>query len=204
MTSSCEAVRTALSARLDGLAGEGGARVDTHLAACGECQAWLTAAEAVGRSMRAQPSGVPDLTAPILAAVAADRARTRAERRRILQVALALSALVQVALAIPSLFLPGGDAFVHVGREAASFDIALAVGFALAARRPERARAFVTVAFVLAGCLTLTSVFDIARGVAVPAHEIAHIAALAQAGLLLALARMTPSRGRGSAATVLP
>jgi predicted anti-sigma-YlaC factor YlaD len=203
MTSSCEAVRTALSARLDGYAGEGGAVVDTHLAGCGDCRAWLDAADETARSLRAQSFEVPDLTAPILAAVAADRAAARAGRRVVLQVALALSALVQLALAIPSLFLPAGDAFVHVGREAASFDIALAVGFALAAWRPERARAFVPVAFVLAGCLILTSTFDIARGIAVPAHEIAHVAALAQAGLLSALARMTPSGGRNSAKAVL-
>jgi predicted anti-sigma-YlaC factor YlaD len=200
---SCEDVRTALSARLDGLAGDGGARVDEHLASCGACQAWMSASEEVTRSLRSQISRVPDLTAPILAAVAADRVAARADRRRILQVALALSALVQLALAIPSLFIHASDALVHLGREAASFDIALAVGFALAAWRPERARAFVPVAFVLSGCLILTSAFDIARGVAVPAHEIAHVAALAQAGLLLALARLTPARGRNGAEAVL-
>jgi predicted anti-sigma-YlaC factor YlaD len=194
----CEDVRVALSARLDGDDFRSPLDIDGHIAACAECRAWLAAAQ----SLRVPPIEAPDLTARILAAVAADReAATDAARRirgRILQVALVISAAVQLALAIPELFTAA-----HVGREAASFDIALAVGFALAAWRPERARAFVPVAFVLAGCLTLTSIFDIARGIAFPTHEISHAAALAQAGLLLALSRRTASpRLRGTKAVL--
>ncbi len=179
----CEDVRLALSARLDGYAGEGGIQVDEHLAACADCRAWLSAVE----RLRFPVPEAPDLTERILNAVAADRFSPSTDRRRIVQVALVLLATVQAALAVPIL-LDG----LHLGREAASFDIALAVGFALAAWRPERARAFVPVAFVLAGCLILTSVFDIIRGAAVPAHEISHVAALAEAGLLLALSRLNP------------
>jgi hypothetical protein len=73
----------------------------------------------------------------------------------------------------------------------ASFDIAVAVGFALAAWRPERARAFVPVAFVLAACLAATSVMDISDGATHLAHEVGHLAALAQALLLWALSRRT-------------
>jgi predicted anti-sigma-YlaC factor YlaD len=137
-----------------------------------------------------EPVGVPDLTAPILAAVAQQRRIDSGGRKRILQIALGLSAVVQLALAVPALLVPGVD--LHTSREAASFDIALAVGFALAAWWPERARAFVPVAFVLAGCLTLTSIFDIAGGAILVVHEISHVAALAQAGLLLALSRRVP------------
>jgi predicted anti-sigma-YlaC factor YlaD len=188
MTQSCEEIRTALSARMDGE--DTGlipaALLDDHLVACADCRAWQSAAEEVTLIIR-EPMGVPDLTAPILAAVAEQRRAEAAGRRRILQIALALSAVVQLALAVPALLVPGVD--LHTSREAASFDIALAVGFALAAWWPERARAFVPVAFVLAGCLTLTSAFDIAGGATLVAHEISHVAALAQAGLLLALSR---------------
>lgn len=176
----CEDVRLALSARLDGHAGEGGIGVDNHLATCADCRAWLAAAQ----RLTLPRLEAPDLTERILAAVSADRDLLGTRRRQILRVALVSLAVVQLALALPDLFTG-----VHISREAASFDIALAVGFALAAWRPGQARAFVPVALVLAGCLTLTSVLDIARGVAVPAHEIAHMASLAQAGLLLALSR---------------
>lgn len=142
--------------------------------------------------VRVQPVEVPDLTASILQAAAADRAAAVSSqvdsRRRILQVALGVSAIVQFALALPLLFAPTVD--LHTSREAASFDIALAVGFALAAWWPERARAFVPVAFVLAACLTLSSVFDVRGGATLIAHEVSHVAALAQAGLLFALSRL--------------
>jgi predicted anti-sigma-YlaC factor YlaD len=192
MTQSCEEMRTALSARLD--AEDTGpisaAALDDHLVGCADCRAWRAAAEQVTLVIR-QPMAVPDLSAPILAAVAEQKQADLAGRKRILQIALGLSAVVQLALAVPALLGPGAD--LHTSREAASFDIALAVGFALAAWWPERARAFVPVAFVLAGCLTLTSVFDIAGGATLVAHEISHVAALAQAGLLLALSRRVRS-----------
>ncbi len=193
MMQSCEEMRTALSARLDGEdTGLTPATLDDHLAACPGCRAWLAAAEQVTLIVR-QPTEAPDLTVPILAAVAEQERTDSTGRKRILQIALALSAVVQLALAIPALLMPGAD--LHTSREAASFDIALAVGFALAAWWPERARAFVPVAFVLAGCLTLTSIFDIAGGATLVAHEVSHVAALAQAGLLLALSRrVSPAR----------
>ena len=193
----CERIRVALSARMDGEdPGLGG--LDDHLASCAECRTWLATASQVTRAVRVQAVEVPDLTARILAAVHTDQSRSQdsrvASRRRILQIALAISAAVQLALAIPALF---GGPDVHLSREAASFDIALAVGFALAAWQPGRARAFVPVAFVLAGCLTITSAFDIAGGMTLFAHEVTHVAALAQAFILLALSR-------GSAATATP
>jgi hypothetical protein len=130
----------------------------------------------------------PDLTAPILAAVRAESLDTaRQKKRSTLRLALGLTALMQLAMAIPMLL--GLGEIAHTSREAASFDIAVAVGFAFAAWRPDLARAFVPVAFVLAGCLIVTSVFDIVEGAARFAHEVGHIAALAQAALLWGLSR---------------
>ena len=190
MTQSCEQIRTALSASLDGEdTGLPPAALDDHLGGCADCRAWQTAAEKVTQILR-QPSPVPDLSAPILAAIERQQDSRGSERRRLLQLALGLSAVLQLALAVPALLVPGVE--LHTSREAASFDIALAVGFAIAAWRPERARAFVPVAFVLAGCLTVTSIFDIAGGITLFAHEVSHVAALAQAGLLLALSRRAP------------
>jgi predicted anti-sigma-YlaC factor YlaD len=194
-TTPCDGVRLDLSARLDGEATElTSAVLDGHLSGCAECSAWLARVERVTRQARLRPVGVPDLTASILAAVAADQSGTRpaaAGTRQILRLAVAIAAGVQLLLALPVLFGLGVDP--HATREMASFDIAVAVGFALAAWRPERARAFVPVAFVLAACLATTSILDISDGATHLAHEVGHLAALAQALLLWALSRRTKS-----------
>ena len=193
MKDGCELIREALSARLDGEPSPVTPMVlEAHLAACGECQEWLARVEEVTSAVRQHIPEAPDLTAPILAAVRAesrDAARDAANRKKraTMRLALGLTALMQLAMAIPML-LGLGD-IAHTSREAASFDIAVAVGFALAAWRPDLARAFVPVAFVLAGCLIVTSIFDIVEGAARFAHEFGHIAALAQAALLWGLSR---------------
>lgn len=193
----CDVIRIGLSARMDGEdPGTSVDILDRHLLGCADCRAWLDGAERVTREARVRSVSVPDLTMSILAAVNADqRARDLAaarSRRQILRIAVGIAAFVQLALAVPILF--GGGVGPHSGREMASFDIALAVGFALAAWRPERARAFVPVAFVLAACLALTSGFDIASAEIQLRHEAGHIAALVQAGLLWALGRGTTVR----------
>ncbi|NUT18019.1 MAG: hypothetical protein HOV77_02455 [Hamadaea sp.] len=190
-TTRCDAVRLDLSARLDGESTELPAdRLDAHVGGCDGCRSWLAEAERVTRLTRVRAVGVPDLTGSILAAVEQDR-RVRLVRRRgdrqVLRIAVAIAAAVQLALALPVLLGVGVDP--HASREMASFDIAMAVGFALAAWKPDRARAFVPVAFVLAACLAATSLLDIAGGATHLAHEIGHVVALAQAGLLWALGR---------------
>jgi predicted anti-sigma-YlaC factor YlaD len=195
----CDDVRVALSARLDGEdPGMPAAVLDAHAEDCPACGAWLARAERMKRALRVQVADVPDLTASVLAAVAADprsaaNARSAAAargRRQILRIAVAVAAIAQFAIALPLLF-PGLGVTIdaHTSREMASFDIAMAVGYALAAYRPDRARAFVPVAFVLAACLALTSAVDVATSTTAAVHEIGHLAAVAQAGLLWALGR---------------
>ena len=212
----CKQVRVALSALIDGedppVAADAAAR---HMAGCLECQAWQARAEQLTRLIRVQPAQVPDLTERVLAATAADAAGHRewTGRRRLassvsarfgrfrggpkpgwLRWAVAVVALVQLALAlpellgIPSLHLGHGHA-LHAGREGASFDIAVAVGFLLAARFPDRARALAPVAVVLALCLTVTSGVDLLALRTTLLHELGHALVLVQAGLLWALGR---------------
>ena len=198
----CEDVRVAMSARLDGEdPGLAPDQIDEHLTGCADCAAWLAAAQGLAAHRLTLPPA-PDLTGPIMAAVAADpvvaaaRARQRAAaeaqgRQRILRVAVAAAATVQLVLAVPILvgtFL-ASELGPHTSREMASFDVAVAIGFLFVAYRPGRARALVPVAIVLAILLGLTSVVDIVRGVAGPAHEIGHLVAVVQAGLLWVLSR---------------
>ncbi|HZM76175.1 MAG TPA: zf-HC2 domain-containing protein [Candidatus Limnocylindrales bacterium] len=200
MKDGCDQIREALSARLDGEQSPLAPGVlEAHLAGCRECGEWLANVEEVTMAVRGHALEAPDLTVPILAAVRAgnrDAARQIAHQRgrATLRLALALTAMMQLAMAIPMLL--GLGEIAHTSREAASFDIAVAVGFGIAAWRPDLARAFVPVAFVLAGCLILTSVFDIVEGAARFAHEVGHIAALAQAALLWGLSRDGRHGGR--------
>jgi predicted anti-sigma-YlaC factor YlaD len=190
-----------MSARLDGEdPGLTAEAIDEHLAGCPDCTAWRVGAERLAGMVSVGTP--PDRTEQIMAAVAADpvvaakvaRHRAVAEahaRRQVLRLAVAIAALVQFVLAVPTLagvFQAGGGG-LHAGREMASFDIAIAVGFLLAAWRPARARAFVPVALVLAGCLAVTSGVDLVHGVTSVGHELAHLVAVAQAALLWALGR---------------
>ncbi|GAA3386176.1 zf-HC2 domain-containing protein [Cryptosporangium minutisporangium] len=209
----CAQIRVALSALVDGEdPGTDRADVDAHLAGCAECRAWqATAADAtaVAREGWRSAADVPDLTAQVLAAVAADRGAPRPasdhrspERRPlvhagVLRWALGLSAVAQLLLALPGLIADPGtsDAALHTGREMASFDVAVAIGFLFVAGRPAWARALVPVAVALAGCLLLTSSIDVVEGVAQVGHELNHLLAGVQAVLvwLLARADRTPS-----------
>ncbi|MFI7576286.1 zf-HC2 domain-containing protein [Micromonospora sp. NPDC049497] len=207
----CDDVREALSARLDGEDPQAAPTVlEAHTQSCPGCRSWLARAERVTRLARVRPVAVPDLTAPVLAAVAADAAVARAvpvaalrARRQVLRVAVAVAAVAQVAVALPVLLAGlGVAADPHTSREMASFDIALAVGFALAAWRPERARAFVPVALVLAVCLAGTSAVDIANSTTALVHEVGHLAAVVQAGLLWALGRVSDEADRPLRAAV--
>lgn len=198
----CDDVRLALSARLDGEDPRTpAAALDTHLITCLGCRAWLARAERLNRVVRVQVAAVPDLTARVLAAVADDPRRPAPARnrpgvvlsghRQILRVAVAVTAVAQLLVALPALLAGlGVSVDPHTSREMASFDIALAVGFVLAAYRPERAHAFVPVAFVLAVCLAGTSLIDIVNSTTALVHEIGHLAAVVQAGLLWALGRV--------------
>jgi predicted anti-sigma-YlaC factor YlaD len=200
----CEDVRVAMSARLDGeepgLAPE---EIDSHLAGCAECTTWLAEAERLPRPALTAPDlTAPDLTGRIMAAVAADpviaadaaRRQAAAEargRHQVLRIAVAAAAVVQLALALPTLvgaFL-SSELGPHAGREMASFDIAVAVGFLVAAIRPAKASALVPVALALVLCLFATAAVDVARNTTGLGQETGHLIVLLQAGALWALGR---------------
>ncbi|WP_189112542.1 zf-HC2 domain-containing protein [Pilimelia terevasa] len=207
---SCAQIREGLSARLDGESdGYPAGVVDAHLAGCPACASWLTRAQRVTRVVRIRPAAVPDLTASVLAAVAADARSPRPAGalpgwRQILRLAVGVAAFGQLVIALPALLLGGagltGD--LHTGREMASFDVALAVGFALAAWRPQRVRAVLPVALVLAALLAGTSLVDLVRAQAAPWQEVGHLVTVVQAALLWALGRA--ERHRAPAAATRP
>ncbi|MGH3738909.1 MAG: hypothetical protein ACRDT6_25415, partial [Micromonosporaceae bacterium] len=104
--------------------------------------------------------------------------------------AVAGAALLQLALAVPDLFAAGGGP--HADREGAAFDVAVAVGFLFAARFPERARALVPIAVVLAVALAVATGIDLAGGATSVLHELGHLLVVVQAGLLWLLGHVGP------------
>jgi predicted anti-sigma-YlaC factor YlaD len=204
---SCDAARLALSAQLDDEdPGTPAAHVAAHLDGCAGCRQWLAAAEQVNRVVPLDPGPAPDLTARIMAAVAAaptgaddtrapalsPAARTARWRNR-LQVATVAIAAAQLVVALPELLgaLGFGDT-PHASHEVASLDAALAVGFLVAGMRPALARAYTPVGFVLAVCLIVTSGFDLLQGLTTLTHVTTHVVVVVQAALVWALSRTVP------------
>jgi predicted anti-sigma-YlaC factor YlaD len=189
----------ALSARLDAEdPGMAEPTLDAHLDRCAACRAWLVDAEQVTRTARIAPAeAVPDLSAPILAAVAADR-------RAGVSVAgwrawLAVVAVAQLVVAVPGLLWgSGADASVHVAHELGSWDVALAVGLLFAAWRPARAWGMLPLVAALVACLMATTGLDMADGHAHALRELSHILELA--GLMCLWRLAVPERPRRVAA----
>jgi predicted anti-sigma-YlaC factor YlaD len=191
----CEAIREALSARLDGEAADlGDDAVDAHLAGCRACAAWSDELDLLHRIVRireAEP--VPDLTAAILGTAPAARAPRRlptTDRVSLARWALFVVALSQLVLAGPAVLLgEGSGATVHVARELGAFDVALAVGLLLAAWQPGRAWGLLPVVAALALVLGGTAVLDVVRGTATSVGETHHVLDLAGVAVLWLVAR---------------
>src|SRR5215472_16884127 len=95
----CEDVQTALSARLDGEpAGLDADLIERHLAGCVACATWLDGARSLAVPALPDP---PDLSRPILAAVAADPViAAEAARRRAATEAYARQLILRIAVGL--------------------------------------------------------------------------------------------------------
>jgi predicted anti-sigma-YlaC factor YlaD len=191
MLVTCEHIRAAISARLDGEpTGVPDKLVDAHVAECPGCAGWQQQATALKAAARATAEP-PDLVARVLTAVRAEEASTAARRRRSLvtRSALALIAVVQLALSVPGLLL-GHDhtAPIHVAHEVGSFEAALAIGLLLAACWPRLAAGMLPLVAAITGLLLLTAGSDVATGRTTAAIEWPHLLDLSGLLLLLRLA----------------
>lgn len=183
----CNAFCDLISARLDGECTDAETTaLSAHLTGCGGCRAFAAQLATLHRAVRIRPAeAVPDLSGAILA-----RAHPpRLGRFEWVRWALLTVALTELALALPGLVL-GEDtgATVHVARHLGSLSIALAVGMAYAAWRPERAYGLLPVGAALAACTLFTSVLDVANGRAGALGESHHMLELVALVLLWRLA----------------
>jgi predicted anti-sigma-YlaC factor YlaD len=183
----CDKVREAISAQIDGEEPPlTSAALTAHLDDCAACAQWQGRAHGVPRRVRLGGAFLDhDLTDAVLAAVpAADRARTRlrlAQRGGLIALALA-----QLAIAGPMLFLGHDhDAGVHAAHELGSFNLALAIAFAVGAIRPALSAGLAWPCAIAATGLVTTAIIDLIGGQAIGADEAQHLVALAGAALLV-------------------
>jgi len=182
----CDTVRVAISTQIDDeapwLAPDA---LATHLAGCPACLDWQHRAHTVTRRVRLGGAFLDhDLAPGVLAAVpvAQDRGRLPLARRGLL-IALALA---QFAIAAPMLFLGHDhDAGAHAAHELGSFNLALAIAFAVGAARPKLSAGLAWPCGIAAAGLVATAIIDLIGGQAIGADEAQHLVALAGAALLV-------------------
>ena len=191
----CDRFREAISARIDGEdPGLPDGALDAHLGACADCRAWQQQAHAVTR--RARLGGLfldHDLTSQVLAAAPA--AATGRGRRFAQRAGLAAVAAAQLAITIPLLILAHDrDAGLHAAHELGSFDLSLAIAFAIGAIRPALSAGLAWPCAIAAAGLTGTAVIDLIGGQTLGADEAQHLVAVAGALLLIWQARTNGGR----------
>jgi predicted anti-sigma-YlaC factor YlaD len=201
----CDRAREAISARIDGEdPGLPGGALDAHLASCAHCRDWQRRAHDVTRRARlGGPFLERDLTAQVLAATPPVRAGLRhltrgagmAQRGGLIAVALA-----QLAITVPLLILGHDhDAGTHAAHELGSFDLSLAIAFAVGAIRPALSAGLAWPCGVAAAGLVVTAVADLIGGQTIGADEAQHLIAVAGAALLFWQARTIRSGAAGAA-----
>jgi predicted anti-sigma-YlaC factor YlaD len=189
----CLPVREAVSARLDGeLAQIEAEQVEAHLDGCAACQRYETALPRINRRVTVGAAdAVPDLTAPILVALAADRASVGDRRIHDLRVVVGFAGVVQLVLAVPVLLGLTGP-LLHVGWDLGAFELALGAGLLLAALQPRRAAGVLPIAAVAALIATVGGIVDVIGGQATVLAEMTHVTELVGVAALWALTRRLP------------
>ncbi|HVR06184.1 MAG TPA: hypothetical protein VMS02_09085 [Solirubrobacteraceae bacterium] len=200
----CDAARDAISALLDGelpatvrlqSPQRARAQLEAHLAGCAACREWREQAHEVTRRARlavARPVPPPD--ASLLAAMAAVERRGAWWRTLALaRLALVAVGLVQIALSLPEL-LSGvyREAPIHVAHEMGALDVALGIGFLVAAWRPLRAQGMRTLVGCAALLLGVTAAVDLAAGRTGLGDEAPHLLVLAGWLLLWRVCTLMP------------
>jgi predicted anti-sigma-YlaC factor YlaD len=193
----CETARDAISTLLDGeVTHVHSHSLDDHLAACAACRRWQALAHEVTRNVRLEPARPVTVRSDAL--VRAVLARSRPPKRPTsltwARIGLAVIAVAQAAVTAPVL-LYGRDhaAPIHVAHEEGAFAMALALGFLVAAWRPDRARGMRAIVGATAALLVVTAVADLVSGRTGIGDEAPHLLAVVGWLLIAYLAAATPS-----------
>jgi len=196
----CDRAREAISARIDGEdPGGRGAAIEAHLETCVSCRGWQQRAHTMTRRARlGGPFLDHDLSAQVLAAIPpepAGRRRAADHGSMVRRAGLAAVAVAQLAITIPLLILGHDhDAGVHAAHELGSFDLALAIAFAVGAVRPALSAGLAWPCSIAAAGLAGTAIADLIAGQTFGADEAQHLIAVAGAVLLCWQARTAGGR----------
>jgi predicted anti-sigma-YlaC factor YlaD len=191
----CDRAREAISARIDREdPGVPEGAPEAHLAGCAACRGWQQRAHVITRHARlGGPFLDRDLTGQVLAAIPLAPARRRLNLA--VRAALLAVALGQLAITVPLLILGHDhDAGTHAAHELGSFDLALAIAFAVGAIRPALSAGLAWPCGIAAGGLVGTAIVDLIGGQAIGADEAQHLIAAAGAVLLIWQARTSGTR----------
>jgi len=186
----CDRAHEAISARIDGEdPGVPDGALEAHLETCAACRDWQQRAHAMTRRARlGGPFLDHDLTARVLAAIPPEPASRRRGAGRggmARRAGLAAVAVAQLAITIPLLILGHDhDAGVHAAHELGSFDLALAIAFAVGAVRPALSAGLAWPCSIAAAGLAGTAIIDLIAGQTFGADEAQHLVAVAGAALL--------------------
>jgi predicted anti-sigma-YlaC factor YlaD len=196
----CDLAREAISARIDGEdPGLQDDVLDVHLAGCAACRSWQQRAHGVTRRTRlGGPFLDHDLRPQVLAAFPpAARGLQRLSAQR---AGLAALAAAQLAITVPLLiFGHDHDAGAHAAHELGSFDLGLAIAFAVGAIRPALSAGLAWPCGIAAAGLAGTAIADLIGGQAIGADEAQHLIAVFGATLLFWQARTYRSGTTGAA-----
>lgn len=197
----CHLCRETLSARMDGEVNAlDSVEVDAHLSTCSACRGWQQAALRLTRTLRVRPAvPTPDLTAAILAAAAAQRPAPApagvSSSRQIWRWLLGLVALVQASVGLSELLgisrmgMRMSSDSEHLFNESTAWNVALGVGFAVAAVWPRLANGLLPTLGVFLAVLVGVSVIDLINGAADLTRVGSHVVVLLGMALLVMVHR---------------
>lgn len=188
----CEQTREYLSARHDGDDVAAPSAAGRHLASCQACQAFAAGLGRLDAIVAAEREAVvADMTSGVLAAVGVADTAVAARRSRDLRVLVGLAGVVQVAVAVLTLVAFAGPVG-HLGRDLGAVQLALGVGFLLAAWQPSRTVGVLPVAAVATVVALAVVGFDLAAGQVTLAQEVSHIGEVVGVVALWRLSRRAP------------
>jgi predicted anti-sigma-YlaC factor YlaD len=171
------------------------AALDEHVSGCPACQKWQEQAHELTRRARLQPARpAPVPTDRIVGLVRIRPARWwRPDSVAAVRIALIAVAGTQLAVCVPVLLF-GHDrsAPLHVAHEMGSFEVAIAIGFLMAAYRPSRAVGMLTLVGAAATLLAVTATLDLVANRTDLSDEAPHLIVLIGWVLLWRLAAVTP------------
>jgi predicted anti-sigma-YlaC factor YlaD len=194
----CETAREAISALLDGEpSGLAQSELDAHLADCAACRSWREQAHTVTRMGRlAAVEPAPRPVDELIEALERSRPGPRFPSLGLARIGLIAVAAAQLAITAPMLLL-GHDreAPIHVAHEIGALDVALAVGFLVAAWRPARATGMRTLVGAAAALLVITAILDLLAGRTAVGEEAPHLLSVGGWLLLAYVAALVPPSG---------